>query len=82
MPTTEPRAMRRNHGNPQRPRPRDEPGHRSTPPTSQPSDTNGDHKAADDVYSFLSSFTAGVQRGLDETGKPTRGNDPDEPSQG
>ncbi|HEY3143480.1 MAG TPA: hypothetical protein VGJ86_20255, partial [Acidimicrobiales bacterium] len=28
---------------------------------------NGDHRAADEVYSFLSSFTAGVQRGLDES---------------
>jgi hypothetical protein len=74
--------MRRTHGNPQRPRPRDEPGRRpGSPPASQPSDTNGDHKAADDVYSFLSSFTAGVQRGLDESGKPGSGNDPDDPDE-
>jgi hypothetical protein len=73
MPTTEPRVMRRNHGGPTRPRPRDEPGRR--PPASQPSDTNGDHRAADEVYSFLSSFTAGVQRGLDESGKPGDGGD-------
>jgi len=35
--------------------------------------SNGDHRAADEVYSFLSSFTAGVQRGLDEA------NDDDDP---
>ncbi|MGH9212904.1 MAG: hypothetical protein ACRD2C_19870, partial [Acidimicrobiales bacterium] len=33
---------------------------------SATSSSNGDHRAADEVYSFLSSFTAGVQRGLDE----------------
>jgi hypothetical protein len=32
-------------------------------------------RAADDVYSFLTSFTAGVQRGLDESGRLDR---PDE----
>jgi hypothetical protein len=28
-------------------------------------------RTADDVYSFLTSFTAGVQRGLDEAGHDT-----------
>jgi signal transduction histidine kinase len=37
---------------------------RSSPPEVPAS--NGDHRAADEVYGFLSSFTAGVQRGLDE----------------
>jgi hypothetical protein len=36
--------------------------------------SNGDHRAADEVYGFLSSFTAGVQRGLDESRR-----DPDDP---
>jgi hypothetical protein len=27
-------------------------------------------RSPDDVYSFLTSFTAGVQRGLDETNPP------------
>lgn len=68
MPTTEPRVLRRTRGGSERPRPRDEPGRR---PVSAPADTNGDHRAADEVYSFLSSFTAGVQRGLDEShGQP------------
>jgi hypothetical protein len=30
-------------------------------------------RSADDVYGFLTSFTAGVQRGLDETRRPGRG---------
>jgi hypothetical protein len=33
---------------------------------------NGDGGPAKDVYSFLSSFTAGVQRGLDEARRDTR----------
>jgi hypothetical protein len=32
---------------------------------------------AEDVYSFLSNFNAGVQRGLDEARRPNRG--PGEP---
>jgi hypothetical protein len=34
--------------------------------------TNGEGGPAKDVYSFLSSFTAGVQRGLDEARRDTR----------
>jgi len=30
-----------------------------------------EHSSARDVYSFLTSFTAGVQRGLDEAGHDT-----------
>jgi hypothetical protein len=33
---------------------------------------NGEGGPAKDVYSFLSSFTAGVQRGLDEARRDTR----------
>lgn len=42
--------------------------------------SNGDHRAADEVYSFLSSFTAGVQRGLDEAGKDLSSDDEQSPS--
>jgi hypothetical protein len=32
-------------------------------------------RSADDVYSFLTSFTAGVQRGLDDSRPPDRSGD-------
>ncbi|HZA00128.1 MAG TPA: hypothetical protein VE575_15310 [Acidimicrobiales bacterium] len=36
-------------------------------PDERAAEPPGDaHRSADDVYGFLSSFTAGVQRGLDE----------------
>ena len=35
-------------------------------PGTPPPRTDEQRKQADDVYSFLSSFTAGVQRGLEE----------------
>jgi hypothetical protein len=34
------------------------------------SDAQRDPRSAKDVYSFLSSFSAGVQRGLDEARNP------------
>jgi hypothetical protein len=37
-----------------------------------PPDEPDGRRSPDDVYSFLTSFTAGVQRGLDET-KPRPG---------
>jgi hypothetical protein len=48
------------------------PGPASPPSSSsgaEPPEPNGDHRAADEVYGFLSSFTAGVQRGLDESNR-------------
>jgi hypothetical protein len=61
MPTTDPTLVRRAEaggGGPQAPGP-------STrrPPPAEPDG----RRSPDDVYSFLTSFTAGVQRGLDET---------------
>jgi hypothetical protein len=41
---------------------------RAAPP-SEPTWRHGT-RSADDVYSFLTSFTAGVQRGLDDTRPP------------
>ncbi len=47
------------------------PGAPAAPPSpatsAEPPEPNGDHRAADEVYGFLSSFTAGVQKGLDES---------------
>jgi hypothetical protein len=61
MPTTDPTLVRRarlaGDGPP--------PAH-SAPPRQSPVGTDG-RRSPDDVYSFLTSFTAGVQRGLDET---------------
>jgi hypothetical protein len=39
------------------------------PPGRTPERTPEQRRAADDVYSFLTSFSAGVQRGLDESGR-------------
>jgi hypothetical protein len=78
MPSTEPINLRRGTGDGGR-RPPMEPSS-AFPASPPPSDrsragrasapevpaTNGDHRAADEVYGFLSSFTAGVERGLDE----------------
>jgi hypothetical protein len=81
MPTTEPLSLRRGTGGGQRQGPggpsstpfaasppssgdRSRSGRSSAPEVPA---SNGDHRAADEVYGFLSSFTAGVQRGLDES---------------
>ncbi|HEY8544086.1 MAG TPA: hypothetical protein VIL36_03530, partial [Acidimicrobiales bacterium] len=47
-------------------------GNDGTPPPRDvtSSDTQRDPRSAKDVYSFLSSFSAGVQRGLDEARNP------------
>jgi hypothetical protein len=47
-------------------------GNESTPPPRDvtSSDTQRDPRSPKDVYSFLSSFSAGVQRGLDEARNP------------
>ncbi|MGH9289812.1 MAG: hypothetical protein ACRD0V_16220 [Acidimicrobiales bacterium] len=39
------------------------------PRRTMPAAADG-RRSPDDVYSFLTSFTAGVQRGLDETKSP------------
>jgi signal transduction histidine kinase len=57
LPTTEPVRMRRS-AEPPAPRPTAA----STPPARTPEQ----RRKADDVYSFLSNFTAGVQRGIEE----------------
>ena len=67
MPTTEPLNLRRGGGR-QGPPSRETASSRpaARPPQGEPPEPNGDHRAADEVYGFLSSFSAGVQRGLDE----------------
>ncbi len=66
MPTTEPLRMRR-------PADDDAPSAAPAPPTAArrvpPERTPEQRRAADDVYNFLTSFSAGVQRGLDESGR-------------
>jgi hypothetical protein len=56
LPTTEPVRMRRSP----------EPSAPPAPPAPRPVRTPQQQRTADDVYSFLSNFTAGVQRGLAE----------------
>ena len=46
------------------------------PAPRRPSPTASDgRRSPDDVYSFLTSFTAGVQRGLDDSRPPDRSGD-------
>jgi hypothetical protein len=71
MPSTEPLNLRRSGnqrpvdrdpaaaGDPQAPRPQ--------VPQAEAPEPNGDHRGAEEVYGFLSNFSAGVQRGLDES---------------
>jgi hypothetical protein len=66
MPSTDPTLMRRARLADDGPQPA-----RSAATYPSPSATDG-RRSPDDVYSFLTSFTAGVQRGLDET-KPRPG---------
>jgi hypothetical protein len=75
MPTTEPLTLRRGGGR-QGPASRETASSRPAPrpPRAEVPEPNGDHRAADEVYGFLSSFSAGVQRGLDEA----RRRDPDD----
>jgi hypothetical protein len=58
MPATSPRSLRRTTGE-----------HQAVPgaPAAEPSEPPRRTRSADDVYSFLTSFTAGVQRGLDDS---------------
>jgi hypothetical protein len=58
MPATSPRSLRRTTGEQQA-----VPG----APAAEPSEPPRRTRSADDVYSFLTSFTAGVQRGLDDS---------------
>jgi hypothetical protein len=66
MPTTNPMSLRRTTGeHPVAPGgPQAQPPDRAQPPRQT--------RSADDVYSFLTSFTAGVQRGLDDSRPPDR----------
>ena len=72
MPTTDPMMVVRGVGaggnGPQAPGPQ-APGPQAPGPATRrppPAEPDG-RRSPDDVYSFLTSFTAGVQRGLDET---------------
>jgi signal transduction histidine kinase len=69
MPTTSPMSLRRTTGeHPVAPgSPAAQPPDRAQPPRQT--------RSADDVYSFLTSFTAGVQRGLDDSRPPDRSGD-------
>jgi hypothetical protein len=84
LPSTQPLNLRRGTGSaggqapgmggsnpfspgPVQPSDRQRAGRSSAPETPA---SNGDHRAADEVYGFLSSFTAGVQKGLDESRRP------------
>jgi hypothetical protein len=83
LPTTQPLSLRRAGGQtaePARPAPANGPA--AAPPAQAPAHApapppaarkTGPEGAAKDVYSFLSNFTAGVQRGLDEA---RHGDDP------
>ncbi|HKA85327.1 MAG TPA: nitrate- and nitrite sensing domain-containing protein [Acidimicrobiales bacterium] len=77
MPTTDPMQVRRmgaGGNGPQAPG-GNGPQARGPAPGPQPPAEPDGRRSPDDVYSFLTSFTAGVQRGLDETnphpGPPT-----------
>jgi hypothetical protein len=61
MPTTSPLSLRRTTG--EHPVAPGGPAPQPAEPAEPPRQT----RSADDVYSFLTSFTAGVQRGLDDT---------------
>ncbi|HEX6167391.1 MAG TPA: hypothetical protein VFZ30_11425, partial [Acidimicrobiales bacterium] len=63
MPTASPLAIRRSG---QQPDPGVAPPVQSPPAASPPPRTPEQKQSADAVYSFLSNFTAGVQRGLDD----------------
>jgi signal transduction histidine kinase len=65
LPTTEPVRMRRS------PEPTPAPA-----PARAPARTPEQRRRADDVYSFLSSFTAGVRRGLHESAPDGQGDGP------
>jgi hypothetical protein len=45
-------------------------------PDRRPARSPEQQRKADDVYSFLSSFSAGVQRGLDDAAPDRRRDDP------
>jgi signal transduction histidine kinase len=62
MPTTDPMLVRRARFPGNGPQPA-----RSAAPSRSPAAPDDGRRSPDDVYSFLTSFTAGVQRGLDET---------------
>jgi hypothetical protein len=63
MPTASPLAIRRSA---QQPHPGTGPPTQGPAAAAPPPRTPEQKQSADAVYSFLSSFTAGVQRGLDD----------------
>jgi hypothetical protein len=65
LPTAEPVRLRRGGGSPAAPPART--GGRPSSQPSRPPRRDDRPRSADDVYSFLSSFSAGVRRGLDES---------------
>jgi hypothetical protein len=64
MPTTNPLSLRRTTS--EHAVAPGSPGAPAAPPR-EPAEPPRQTRSADDVYSFLTSFTAGVQRGLDDT---------------
>jgi len=76
LPSTQPLSLRRSRedaGSDNRDYGRDDHGAASGNGDAVSGDTaSGDSGPAKDVYSFLSSFTAGVQRGLDEARRDTK----------
>jgi signal transduction histidine kinase len=81
MPTTSPLSLRRSTGEhpvtPPPPPAAPVPPSAATPPATSPADAPEPTRSADDVYGFLTSFTAGIQRGLDETRRPDHPGDGD-----
>ena len=67
MPTTSPLSLRRATG--EHPVAPGGPPAQSAEPI-EPAEPRRQTRSADDVYSFLTSFTAGVQRGLDDARPP------------
>jgi hypothetical protein len=65
MPTTNPFSVPRTTG--EHPAAAVAPGAPAPPPGEPVAEPPRQTRSADDVYSFLTSFTAGVQRGLDDT---------------
>jgi hypothetical protein len=75
MPNPSPLSLRRTTG--EHPVTRPTAPMAPTPPMPTAAGSGSDEpeptRSADDVYGFLTSFTAGVQRGLEETRRPGRG---------
>jgi hypothetical protein len=72
MPTAQPLSLRRGTAEPATSPPAGYGRGDRGAPNGNGDVSGGDGGPAKDVYSFLSSFTAGVQRGLDEARRDTR----------